>query len=252
VSGEPGLVDELRALGLERPLFVDCHSHCVPSGDDGVRTMDEAVGLCGEAARRGTRLLFATPHASPDYPLTSEREAAVRKCHRELCGLSGLGLELRLGFEVAPHPSVLDEDPARYVLEGTRLVLVEGPLSGSVDVLVRVAEHVEACGWTPAIAHPEECIAVANNRRLALALAERGWPLVLSSRGLLGRSGQIVERVSWFLLESGCVAAIASDGHGMRRPPFLDAVYALLLERCPELAEPLLDGRGLRIPRPGE
>jgi hypothetical protein len=57
--------------------FVDVHSHAVPSGDDGARSIEEAVELCGLARAGGTRVLFATPHAHAAwdrYPLTLERE----------------------------------------------------------------------------------------------------------------------------------------------------------------------------------
>ena len=57
--------------------FVDVHSHAVPSGDDGARSTEEAVELCGLALAGGTRVLFATPHAHAAwdrYPLTLERE----------------------------------------------------------------------------------------------------------------------------------------------------------------------------------
>ena len=59
------------------PGFVDVHSHAVPSGDDGARTLEEAVQLCRIAVDTGTRVLFATPHAHAEwdsYPRTPERE----------------------------------------------------------------------------------------------------------------------------------------------------------------------------------
>ena len=43
--------------------FVDTHSHMIPSGDDGVESVDEAVGLVAEAGHRGTAVQYATPHA---------------------------------------------------------------------------------------------------------------------------------------------------------------------------------------------
>jgi hypothetical protein len=58
--------------------FVDCHSHVCPSGDDGARDIGEGVVLCGDAARHGTRLLFATPHVWPQLPLSADRERTIR------------------------------------------------------------------------------------------------------------------------------------------------------------------------------
>ena len=49
--------------------FVDVHSHVVPSGDDGVQSVEEGLALCRAAAERGTAVLFATPHVWPTLTL---------------------------------------------------------------------------------------------------------------------------------------------------------------------------------------
>ena len=75
------------------------------------------IALCREAPRHGTRILFATPHVWPELPLTAEREEEIRAAYERI--RPRRGLELRLGFELTPAPRLLDEDPRRYVLEGT-------------------------------------------------------------------------------------------------------------------------------------
>ena len=45
--------------------FVDRHSHVVPSGDDGAKTLEDGLALCDLAADAGTAILFATPHVWP-------------------------------------------------------------------------------------------------------------------------------------------------------------------------------------------
>src|SRR2546422_5124605 len=105
--------------------FVDCHSHVVPSGDDGAQSLSDGVALCELAARAGTEILYATPHVWPHLVLTEERERAVRAAFEAL--RVDVSLELRLGFELTPAPPLLEEDPARYALDGTDLVLVEVP-----------------------------------------------------------------------------------------------------------------------------
>ena len=100
-----------------RSLFVDCHSHVVPSGDDGAGGVGEGAALCREAAGHGTRLLFATPHVWPHLPLTEAREEEIRHSFEHV--RAAAGLELRLGWELTPAPPLLEEDPNRYRLEGT-------------------------------------------------------------------------------------------------------------------------------------
>ena len=86
--------------------IVDVHSHVVPTGDDGARTLEHGLALCRRAAEHGTRVLYATPHAHArwgQYPLTPERLARYDEAFpvmRAAC--AAFGLDLRRGFEVYP------------------------------------------------------------------------------------------------------------------------------------------------------
>ena len=114
--------------------FVDVHSHVVPSGDDGARSVEAGLALCFEAARRGTRTLYGTPHVWPSLPLTAERERGVRDAHAEMAPLlAGHGLELRLGWELTPSEALLQEDPHRYDVPGRDGRIVSIPLTGAPD-----------------------------------------------------------------------------------------------------------------------
>ena len=228
--------------------FVDCHSHVCPSGDDGALTVADGAALCREAAHRGTRILFATPHVWPHLPLSDEREAEIRQALERL--VPQAGLELRLGFELTPTEELLEQDLRRYALEGTDAVLIEVPFQGPVDLLLAVAEHAEHAGLRPVIAHPERTDAVLDHPRTADALAERGWLLQVNSSSLLGRHGPETQRVGWTLLERGTAALVASDGHRRTRPPHLDEAYAEAVRRLGEAAEPLFSGAALRLDRP--
>ena len=228
--------------------FVDCHSHVVPSGDDGARSVEEGIALCREAARRGTSVLFATPHIWPHYPLTREREGAVREAYSAMAPAAGL--ELRLGFELSPAAPLLDEDPRRYVLDGADAVLMEVPFEGPLDVLWALAEHVEAAGLTPVIAHPERTEAVVEDREVVARLAERGWLLQVNASSLLGYHGAWAEELAWDLLEGGHVALVASDGHRTGRPPHLDDAHAAAVVRLGPDATRFFDGSALGLAAP--
>jgi protein-tyrosine phosphatase len=229
-----------------RPGFVDCHSHVVPSGDDGASTIEDGIALCREAARHGTRILFATPHVWPHLLLPPEREADVRAAFERIRPKAGL--ELRLGFELTPDPRLLDEDPRRYVLEGTGALLMEVPFVGPAGLLWRLAEHAEAAGLRPVIAHPERTEAVLDRPVLADELAERGWLLQVNATSLLGRHGEDPADLGWDLLERGVATIVGSDGHRPTRPPHLDEAYELAVRRLgEEAANPLFDGSALHL-----
>jgi protein-tyrosine phosphatase len=225
---------------------VDCHSHVVPSGDDGAQTLEEGLELCELAAAAGTEILFATPHVWPHLTLPPEREAQVLRAFDELREQSPL--DVRLGFELTPAPPLLKEDPARYALEGTDIVLVEVPFAGPADGFLALAQHVEEAGLVPLVAHPERTEAVRERPALAREIAARGWRLQLNATSLLGRHGPEAESLAWRLLENGDAAVVASDGHRLTRPARLDDAYELVRERVgEEAALPLFDGSALGL-----
>jgi protein-tyrosine phosphatase len=227
-------------------LFVDVHSHVVPSGDDGVKSPEQGLELCRKAAQWGTRVLFATPHVWPTLTLTAEREAAVREAHADMApDAARAGLELRLGFELTPTPTLLEEDPRRYRLEGLDAVLMELPFHGSLKLSERLAEHIEAAGLTPVIAHPERSQDVLETPSLAAGLRERGWLLQLNGSSLLGHHGPDIEATAWELIDRGLADLVGSDGHRNKRPPFLADAYRTVRQRVGERADALFDGRAL-------
>ena len=226
--------------------FVDVHSHVVPSGDDGARSVEAGLGLCLEAVRHGTRVLYATPHVWPSLPLTRPREEEVRVAYAEMAPtLVEHGLDLQLGWELTPTEALLDEDPARYRLGGLPAVLMEVPFHGSLVLAERLGEHVAASGLTPIVAHPERAEHVREGLEAVAAFRERGWLIQVNATSLLGAHGLDQEEAAWRLLRGGLADLVASDGHRMSRPPFLDEAHRLARARLGEEADALFDGTAL-------
>jgi protein-tyrosine phosphatase len=207
----------------------------VPSGDDGVRSEEEGLELCGEAAERGTSVLFATPHVWPHFELSAAREDAVRAAHARMAPrAAAFGLDLRLGWELTPAPALLDQDLRRYALGDLPAALMELPFDGPLGLAERLAEELEAAGLTPVIAHPERADAVQDEPWLARGYAERGWILQVNASSLTGRHGRRSEEAGWRIVEDGSAGAMGSDGHRAGRPPFLDEAYELARDRVGE------------------
>jgi protein-tyrosine phosphatase len=225
--------------------FVDCHSHIVPSGDDGAHSIAEGRALCLEAARRGTGILYGTPHVWPHLPLTAEREAEIRYAYADLRPRAGL--ELRLGFELTPTRELLRDDPHRYVLEGTNCVLIEVPFLGSAGLLFALGEHAAREGLRPVIAHPERTESVLDDPAIAEEISARGWLVQVNSTSLLGRHGPEIAELAWRFVEEATASVVASDGHRDTRPPVLDTAYEAVRARIGERALALFDGSALGI-----
>jgi protein-tyrosine phosphatase len=125
---------------------------------------------------------------------------------------------------------------------------VEVPFLGPADDLFALAEHIEASGLIPLVAHPERTEAVRARPSLADELAERGWPLQANSTSLIGRHGAEAEALAWRLIEDGHAKVVASDGHRLTRPARLDDAYELVSERVgEEAAAPFIDGSALGV-----
>ena len=226
--------------------FVDVHSHVVPSGDDGAGSVESGLALCLEAARRGTRVLYATPHVWPTLTLTEEREEAVRAAYAEMAPpVAEHGLDLRLGWELTPSAALLEEDPRRYRLGDLPVVLMEVPFHGSLAVAERLGAHIGASGLTPIIAHPERAEGVREAMGSVAAFRERGWLIQVNSTSLLGSHGAEQEDAAWRILRGGLADLVASDGHRTARPPHLDEAHRLVRARLGEGADPLFDGSAL-------
>jgi protein-tyrosine phosphatase len=225
--------------------FVDCHTHVVPSGDDGAATVEDGVALCRSAAEHGTAVLFATPHIWPYFTLSPEREAEIREAFERMRVLAPL--DLRLGFELTPARPLLDDDPHRYALGGTDRVLMEVPFTGPPDLVFALAEHVESAGLRPVIAHPERTESVLDNPLVAEELAARGWTLQVNATSLTGRHGPEIEALGWSLVERGVASVVASDGHRTTRPAHLDEACQLARERVGDAAISLFDGSALGV-----
>jgi protein-tyrosine phosphatase len=227
-------------------MFVDVHSHVVPSGDDGAGSVEEGLSLCRQAAARGTVVLYATPHVWPHIPLDAGREHRIRDAHMQMAHEAArFGLRLELGFEVSPTVELLEEDMQRYRLGDLAAVLVDMPFAGSLGLTERLGEHIESCGLVPLLAHPERADAVVEDAESADRLHARGWLLQVNASSLLGRHGTAPQEAGWRLVEERLCHAVASDGHRQTRPPFLDEAHEAVKTRIGSEADRLFDGSAL-------
>jgi protein-tyrosine phosphatase len=234
--------------------FVDVHSHVVPSGDDGAKSVEQGLALCRLALEDGTRVLFATPHAHApwdSYPRTPGRVALFDASFAEMrAEVEAWGLDLRRGWEVYPT-EVAASGLAGLALEGTRGVLIEFPgfwldVDDALDTVAEAAAAVVAAGFVPILAHPERCRAVAADPGAVTPFVDQGFILCLNAPSLVGVHGDTARRTAWALLDADLVALAASDAHSQSRPPMLAEAYQAVHERLgAETARRLFDGSAL-------
>jgi protein-tyrosine phosphatase len=231
--------------------FVDTHSHMVPSGDDGVRSVEEAVRLVAEAGRRGTTVQYATPHAMDRHPLSDSRRRRVMAAREQIRAQLAGAVDFRIGWEITPQPWVLESNPREMAMEGLSACLLELPLPHthprSLDRLIACAEHIEQAGMTPILAHPERCHLVIGEPGWVTRFRRRGWLTQVNASSLMGRHGREARETGWAMIDSGRADLVGSDGHRANRPPYLDEAFASVSARIGhERALPLFTGAALR------
>jgi protein-tyrosine phosphatase len=234
--------------------FVDVHSHVIPSRDDGARDIAEGLELCRQAAEQGTRLLFGTPHAhipTSPYPLTAKRTERARACYEEMKSeCVAFGLELRLGWELAPG-GVLVGEIEDYELEGAGAVLLECPgpwfeYTDPMQALWEEFEQIRAAGLGAVLAHPERSIEIQRRPELVLPFVAEGALVCFNGDSFLGCHGPAPKHCAWRLLELGAADLIASDAHRPGRPSRLDEAFGVVAKRVGrERALALFDGSAL-------
>lgn len=231
----------------------------IPSGDDGVGSLSESLHLLRETARRGTRVQYGTPHVTDRYPLGEARRRRTEEALERLRPqAASFGLDLRLGWELSPVPSLLELDPLRLRLGGLRACLLEMPLphtrARDLVVFEQCAAHIEEAGLSLVVGHPERCAVVQERPAVLRRHRERGRLLQVNGDSLLGRNGRDAARLGWSLVEQGLCDLVGSDGHRASRPPYLDEAYAAVAARAgEEVAMQLLTGAALhRLEQPGD
>ena len=239
--------------------YVDVHSHLVFGVDDGATSLEHAIELLTEARDSGTRLVFATPHVVPPYlnwNASQERVARIRRNFAALQARAPEGIEVRLGFEVTARPHRLrpNDDPARFRLEGTDLVLMDGPQAGpwvGDSTMERLVRRIRAEGLTPILAHPERRAAWRReppDPGFAERMKNAGALLQIDASGLTGADGPNTDVESRRLLAEGLIDLIGSDGHGTRSPVRLDIARDMAAEVIGEAAATrLVDGSALGL-----
>ncbi len=202
--------------------MIDLHHHCLPGVDDGPRTWDEAVELCGIAAEEGIETIVATPHVL--------RGRWRRVARAELKALLD---ELRARTDDTPHLLLGSEyffahDMCEVLAAGTSIV----PLGPSRAVLVELASHAvppmleqplhraQLDGWTILLAHPERNLVLQSKPEVLASLVRHGVKTQVTAASITGDFGSGAQRAAVEWLRRGLVHVIATDAHSVaKRPP---------------------------------
>ncbi len=205
---------------------VELHFHLLPAVDDGPSTMADSLQLARLAVEQGTGTVVATPHVRPDFvDDVWELPGRVAELRAALAG-EGMPLTVLCGGEIG-HTMVgrLGQAELELLAQGplgARWLLVEAPFEAVGEDFHAATAELRERGFGVLIAHPERSAdaALDDARGLRRELSA-GSLAQLNALSLSGDHGFEARRAGLSLAEQGLVAVVASDAHGLTRPPAL-------------------------------
>jgi protein-tyrosine phosphatase len=205
--------------------------------------MDVSVALCRAAATDGITHMVATPHANDRYHYDREYLKGLVAQLQELVGDSlklGLGCDFHLSYDNIQDALA---NPTRYVIEGTRYLLVE---FSNFSIAEQTADYffkLQSCGMTPIITHPERNPILRESPQRVLEWADLGCVVQVTGSALTGFWGERTRRAALWLLEHQAVHVLATDAHDLeKRVPILSTARDAAATICgPEIADALVE-----------
>lgn len=199
--------------------------------------------MCRTAAADGITHMVATPHANDRYHYDRDYLKGLLVHLQELVGDS-LKLTLGCDFHLS-YDNVQDAlaNPTRYVIEGTRYLLVEfsnyGIPQNTTDSFLKLGDK----GITVILTHPERNPILRENLQRVVEWAEQGCVVQMTGSALTGFWGERTRRAAHWLLERQAVHVLATDAHDLeKRIPILSTARDAAAEICgEEIAQALVE-----------
>ncbi|MCE2935677.1 MAG: tyrosine-protein phosphatase [Cyclobacteriaceae bacterium] len=201
------------------PYPVDFHSHLIPGLDDGVKTVDDSIGILSFFEQLGIKRCITTPHIMADtYPNTPD---GIRS------GMATLKPRLQptQGFDAAAE-YYLDEkfvqmldQPGSLLTFDDRYLLFETNFVSEPLNLNEVIFKMTVAGYRPVLAHPERYAYLTVQK--AEDVRNRGVLLQLNLLSLIGYYGRPAETMARQLIDRGLIDAVGTDTHSMAQAQLL-------------------------------
>jgi protein-tyrosine phosphatase len=199
--------------------------------------------MCRAAAADGITHMVATPHANDRYHYDRQYLQGLLAHLQQLVGDSpklSLGCDFHLSYENIQDALA---NPTRYVIEGTRYLLVEFSNYSIPDQTTDSFFKLGDCGITAIITHPERNPILRESLQRVVEWAEQGCVIQMTGSALTGFWGERTRRAAIWLLERQAVHVLATDAHDLeKRVAVLSTSRDAAAEICgEEIAEALVE-----------
>lgn len=191
--------------------FTDYHSHILPGVDDGIRTLEESLGVLDSYEQLGIKKVWLTPHIMEDMPNTTahlrERFAELQTAWQGSVGLH-LAAENMLDnlFEER-----LEQNDLLPLGEYGDHLLVETSYFNPPMNLYGTLERIKSKGYYPVLAHPERYAYMGENdyRRLKYI----GVKFQMNLPSIAGMYGKSIQNKACLLLKACLYNFMGTDLH---------------------------------------
>ena len=199
--------------------------------------------MCRLAAADGITHMVASPHANDRYHYDREYLQGLVAHLRQLVGDApklSLGCDFHLSYE---NIQAALSHPTRYVIEGTRYLLVEFSNYSIPQQTTDSFHKLGDRGITAIITHPERNPILRESPQQVLEWAEQGCVVQMTGSALTGFWGERTRRAALWLLEHQAVHVLATDAHDLeKRVPVLSTARDAAAEICGEdIAEAMVE-----------
>ena len=199
--------------------MIDWHNHVLPAMDDGSRDVAESIAMMQAQAVQGVTMVIATPHF---YANDESVASFLQRRDRSMATLRQQWQDgmpsLRLGAEVHYYPGISRmEGLSSLCIEGSKLLLMEMPMSRWTDSMVR--ELIDLSG------RDSLCLVLAHIDRYLSLQDKEVWNRLLENGILMQTNASFfsnftTKRKALALLREGYIHLLGSDCHNMTtRPP---------------------------------
>ncbi len=200
--------------------------------------------MCRAAAADGITHMVATPHANDRYHYDREHLQGVVARLQKLAGdqpVLSLGCDFHLSYDNIQDALA---NPTRYVIEGTRYLLVEFSNYSVPQQTTDSFHKLGDRGITVIITHPERNPILRDSLQRVVEWAEQGCVIQMTGSALTGFWGERTRRAALWLLERQAVHVLATDAHDTeKRVPVLSSARDAAAEICGrDIAEALVEG----------
>lgn len=211
--------------------MIDWHSHILPGIDDGSYDEAESISMLEMQSSQGVSTVIATPHFyANDETVESFLDKRSRSFEQLKARLPENSPDILLGSEVRYYQGISRmEDLKRLRIEGSKLLLLEMPMAGWTEYMVR--ELMELSGRSSIriiLAHVERYLGLQKQ-----SVRERIYESdILMQVNASFFTTFASKRKALSLLKEGKIHFVGSDCHNMTsRPPKIGKAFEIIQKK---------------------